>query len=371
MANDYEIGKIKEATQEVVAFFDLFDYPLTSYEIWQYLNVKCELSEVMEVLEPLLNSPLGPSYASSYAEAMADKKASEDKKGGELSEVIKSKNGFYFLKGREKIIKTRLKRYNYTDQKMKRALRVTRLFKVIPWIKMAAVGNIIGAHNLKNVSDIDLFIISEKNRIWITRFFCVLITKLLGLRPKAGREQNKICLSFFISEEGMDLRGLMLKEHFNKQRDCDIASSANAEGALRNDTIKKDIYFIYWLAGLVIIYDSNKVYEKFIRVNSWIKESLPNWQPAGLHYRRNAGKGRSRFYRDTVDMLIGGLESNLKKYQLRKMPLELKGIMNKDTRVVVNDKVLKLHVKDRRGEYLNKFYKLLDSRFRGNDSDEV
>lgn len=295
---------IEKAIVRAVAFFDLFNYPLTSQEIWQYTHVKCDMIDLMRVLKI-------------------------------SSGLIEEKNGFYFLRGRDKIIKTRMERYNFTDKKFKRALKVARIFKLVPWIKMIAVSNIIGAHNLKKESDIDLFIITEPGRVWVTRFFCVVITKILRLRPKEGNARNKICLSFFISVEAMDLRGLMLKDKITDSSAPDIS----------------DIYFIYWLTGLVSIYDANNTYEKFIEANSWIKEYLPNWQPAEVNYRRNAGQGFSWFYRDAVDMIIGGLEKELKKIQLKIMPETLKSIMNKDTRVVVNNQILKLYANDRRAEY--------------------
>jgi len=322
---------------KTVAFFDLFDYPLTSWEVWilGYWDTGILNTRYWNIGN-LLDS-------------------------GGLDSIIESKNGFYYLQGREGIIKTRMARYNYTDRKFKRAMRVAKLFKFIPWIKMIAVGNIIGAHNLKDRSDIDFFIITENKRIWITRFFCAGLMKLLGMRPKEGNEQDKICLSFFVSESAMDLQKLMLgsrsSESFSPvlreglgSGDSDEAKK-NPTSDIRHPTSDNDIYFIYWLAGLALIYDTGGVYEKFIQTNNWIKECLPNWQPMQAAGRRDSGKGFSNFYYDLADLLFGGLEKNVKKLQLKKLPCDLKNLMNKDTRVVINDQVLKLHVKDRREEY--------------------
>jgi hypothetical protein len=227
-------------------------------------------------------------------------------------------------------------RYNYTDKKFKRAVWVAKIFKFIPWIKMIAVGNIIGTHNLKQEGDIDFFIITEKGRIWLSRFFCVLVIKILGMRPNREKTQDKICLSFFASEKDLNLEKLML----NKSRD-------NKEG--------KDFYFIYWLAGLTPIYDRDNAFAEFIENNDWLKNYLPNWQSSEVSHRYDAGQGFFWFYRDVVDMFLAGLERRIKEFQMEIMPRQIKDMMNMDSRVVVNDKIIKLHVNDRREEYLEKF----------------
>ena len=232
---------------------------------------------------------------------------------------------------------------------------------------MIAVGNLIGSHNLKKQGDIDLFIITKKNRAWITRFFCAGFSQLFGLRPTEKNMRDKICLSFFVSEDAMDLRGLML----DNRKDTRCLARHQVSSA-------PDIYFIYWLACLVPIYNKDDTYGKFIKANSWINGYLPNWQSAkvspvkyeksfnGVNFRRDSGKGFSNFYEDFVDLLIGGAEKTVKKIQLEKMPEKLKTAMNKDTRVVVDDDILKLYANDRREEYRRRWKeKLAEIETRG------
>ena len=296
-----EEKNIKKAIVEAIAFFDLFDFPMTAFEVWQNIKIKCELADIIDNLDIVCQTAIP---------------------------LIQEKNGFYFLKNRSEIINTRMARYNYTDKKFKRAIKVARLFKFIPWIKMIAVGNLIGAHNLKKESDIDFFIITKANRVWITRFFCVLITKFLGLRPKPNNNENKICLSFFISEKALNLEKLMLEN---------------------------DIYFYYWLANLTPIYNINNIFAEFIEANSWFKNKLPNLEINTYNFRRDSGKNFSKFYYDIFDLFFGELEGRIKKLQLKIMPAQLKSIMNKDTRVVIDNNILKLHTQDRRTYYLEKY----------------
>lgn len=288
--------ELKEAITEVIAFFDKFDFPLTSFEVWRYLKVKVEYIDVVCLL------------------------TDEEIQG------IGSMNGFYFKIGRVATVETRMRRYNYSNRKFKKALFFSRLFKYIPWIKMIAVGNIIGPNNMRGTGDIDFFIITEKSRIWMTRAFCVLIAKILRARPRLHKTKDTICLSFYISEDNLNLGELTYG--------------------------KKDMYFLFWLACLSPVYDEGKYYENLIDENMWLLNQLPNWKRGIMSDSRRVKARKTVFYHDIIDMLIGGLEPWAKKKQLEIMPEVLARQINHPSKaVVINDKVLKLHVNDRRGEY--------------------
>jgi hypothetical protein len=283
-------AEMKKAIKETIAFFDLFDFPLTEYELWIYLSLKCEFGELLNYInEAEIN------YCS----------------------------GFYYLPGREEIVKTRLRRYNYADQKFKKIMKIIKLFGFMPWIKLAAVGNIMGAHNLKEESDIDLFIITEKNRVWTCRFFCVLLCEALRLRPKKNNFKNKICLSFFVDEENQDLDKFHLKN------------------------IDLDIYFIYWLAGLSPIYEKNGSYKELIDKNKSLEKYLPNWRPVDSSFLRKIqiekkrSLGASGYFFDYIENII-------RRISIFLMNKDLKTAANKKEGVEIGSGVLKLHLKDRR-----------------------
>jgi hypothetical protein len=364
--------EIKEAIVKTVAYFDMFDFPLTGFEIWRNLPVKCKLSEVIGELE---NISQGISQNIAFQEDKIP--LTPFAKGGKCKMGnIESKNGFYFLAGREAIVETRLARYASADRKFKRVLRIMSVYKFIPWIKMAAVSNLMGAHNLREASDIDLFIITEPKRIWLTRFFCVFLAKLLGLRPEPDDNRDKICLSFFVSDEALDLRPLMLDNPILEGKRTQSPLVPLYQGGKYNPpspfawgSNRVDIYFVYWLAGLTPIYENDRVYEKLIQLNGWLKEYLPNWpacaeapareQIRPWSRRRDAGGSPGKFYRDMVDLFFGGLEPWFKKIELKMLPKDLRELMNLDTRVAINDSVLKLHANDRREEYRNRFNNLV------------
>jgi len=284
---------------QTIVFFDLFNHPLTAKEIWQNIGVKCSLEYIENILS-LENLKTIPK--------------------------LSHKDGFYFLRGRDEIIQTRLNRFSFAQRKFKRAKKITKIFSYIPWVRMVAVGNMIGKNNLRDSSDIDLLIVTDKNRIWLARFFCVIIAQALGLRPRKNNTRDKICLSFFMSADNLCLENLMLKN------------------------IPKDLYFIYWFSGLMPIYSTNDIHTKFTQANNWIKKYLPNWQELEIQQAK-----KNKIYNRTLDLFFSSFEKVFKKLQLKIMPQELKELMNKDTRVVVNDSILKLHINDRRIEFWGEY----------------
>ena len=298
MENNDQTLILKEAIVRAIVFFDLFDYPLSPYEIWQYLGQRATLLEVKNILN----------------EGLAG---------------IASANGFYFLGSRQEMLLERQKRYHFSATKFKLARRAVRLFRLVPFIKMIAVSNIIGAHNLRDGSDIDLFIVTSPQRLWLTRLFCAGLAKILGWRPTRDVKRNKICLSFYISSDNLDLKSLKL----------------NSE----------DLYFNYWLAGLVPVYDRHQTYASLIATNSWLKECLPNWQEL---------QANSREQKTNDDQMFAGIlncwEKKTMAWQLKIMPLALKSLVNIDTRVRADDKIIKLYLVDRRREFLEKFSERLD-----------
>lgn len=292
----------KEAiTQEivkVVVFFDMFDFPLTLLEIWQGLAIKCGFEEVREAL-----------------------------RAG--AEGIEEKKGFYFLGGRAGLFEKRLRQYDLEQEKFKIARRSARFLKAISGVKMIAVCN---NFSYKKESDIDLFIITESRRLWLTRFLVTVFVQLLGLRRHGLKIANRLCLSFYASEEALDLNGLRLGED--------------------------DVYFNYWLLDLMPIYDSGNTLERFRQKNQWLKKSLPNAAMPLPVPRYLVEDGRilrpfKRIDRFLWQSFLGGaLEALVRKIQKSKMKRNKKSHMNdKGTGVVISGSVLKFHEHDRREEY--------------------
>ena len=302
---------MKPSEQSIIAtlvYFDIFDYPLTLIELRRFI-----LQLIVE----------GYGYVPSLKEldaAMADSEI--------LRKSIRFKNGFFYLKGKEDNVRKRLERYVLADKKYKAALRVARIISRIPFVRFIGVCNSLAYSNTSKESDIDLVIITRPGGAWWARALSLLFLSLFRLRPGQGDNQDKICLSVFLDEDNLDLRDLRMG--------------------------KRDIDFTYWAANFYPLYDAGGYFERFWRANrSWINESLPAAKPALAHASRTIFHAPA--INKAIEYILLPLTPIIRELQKKKFPNSIRLLVNVDTRVRVQDGLLKFHVNDRRLEHMEKF----------------
>lgn len=297
---------LETAIIKVIAFFDLFEYPLTALEIRGNLSAAPDWGELLAVLDKLIGRvPFSSTVAAE-------------------SPRLEAREGFYFLPGRAETIVTRQKRYNYTRRKLAIARRFTFLFGLFPFVRVVALANFVGSHNLRDGSDIDFFIITSARRLWLSRLYCAGLAKLLNRRPTSRTKRDRLCLSFYISTDHLDIEDLRLS------------------GA--------DPYFDYWRRGLVVLYNKDKTYEKFLAANRLTSDGMSvdaQSLPVGETLSAVAPAWPGRFG--------DWLEKAAKAWQLQILPDALRTAMNNSDGVVVSDAILKLYYRDRRREFLEKY----------------
>ena len=207
----------EKAILKTLLYSNLFDYPLTKEEIYRYL---IGLKTTEKDLYSVFKSPELP---------------------------VQSKAGFFFLSGKTNLINKRKRREKISSGKLKKAEKIIRKIAVIPTIKLVGISGALAMKNSEKEDDIDIFIISEKNLVWLTRLFVVLQLILLGVyRTKNSRNnQDKICLNFLLGEERIGLD-------------------------------EKNLFTAHEVAQLIPVFDRGNTYQRFLAANNWIKEYLPN-----------------------------------------------------------------------------------------------
>ncbi len=297
MPTDLELSILK-----TICWFSVFQYPVTSFEIWKWLFLPARPYDLFEVSRCLETSAW-------------------------LATRIRAKDGhFHALLGDAFIeyVTTRQKRYLDAVKKFKKVRRASHFFHALSSVRGVAVVNSMAFWNTTETSDMDLFVVTKNYSIWSTRFWMVVPFILLGSRPDAHNESNDpFCFSFFADTSELKMQHLSLDE--------------------------KDYYFAFWLKSLVPVFDRDAVFVQLAEQNKWVDRLLPNAKMRVAHHLHKP-QHVPAFIRH-----LGFVEPLYRRLQHKRFPESIQSIANKDSRVVINDHILKFHDNDRREQFRQEF----------------
>lgn len=192
----------------------------------------------------------------------------------------------------------------------KKVLKYIKPISKIPCIKGVFVCNSLSMNATNENSDIDLFIVSSNNRLWIVRILTTLYFQLLGNRRTSNKIKNNFCLSFYSTEKGVS--------EFNSIK------------------IEDDIYLFYWVYYLKTIVDKNDIYKKLL--SSFNIESVnPDFDKYKIN-TKNKNSFKNNKFLDFIECL-------LKKLFIKKTINHKKRLEN-PWGVIINDDMLKFHDND-------------------------
>ncbi|MCL5795411.1 MAG: hypothetical protein M1338_03565 [Patescibacteria group bacterium] len=252
-----------------------------------------------------------------------------------VERLVREKNQYYFLPGADfNLYKKQIPIIQKNWQKARFAAKILRF---IPFIRMAAVINSLSFNVISKNSDIDLFIITAPNRLYIARSFAILILKLLGLYKNKKNYRGKLCLGFYITESNLNLEKIALKPF--------------------------DPYFYFWLVSLTPLWGI-KVYRKFLAKNRWINKYFANFSAqAKLNLSADKIVAQNSSWVQKIKEVIfigflGDFWENILSSIHIKHTWNLAENHSKSSTTIAYKNILKLHAKDRRLEYKNKFISL-------------
>ncbi len=286
---------LEQSIFKVLAYHAYNSFPITSSEIWKW----CDSSESsLNLIDETLTSS---EWLRSNGMRVSD--------------------GFYGLGPIDDWKNNRINRVTDALRKSRRATNFIKFASILPWVKMVAICNSLAYSFTNHQSDIDLFIVTKRGRIWSTRLILTGVLSVLRLRPGEGK-RDPICLSFFVTEDALDLSSLKI--------------GAN------------DPYLTMWLSTLTPVIDCNDILAKLHATNRWIRPSLPRSQPID-----RASAYCVKHHLSLPD--ISFLERFAERFQRSHFPQTIRSMMNLDSRVVVTDSMLKFHENDRRQMILDAF----------------
>lgn len=263
-------SRIAKNILRTIIYYDILNYPLTSFEIWKYLTVaegnatekdKCAVGDVFDTLG-----------------------------NKEIKKHVDDFQGFYFLRGRRDLVERRIQNGKNSIAKFKIAERAAWWLRFVPFVRMVAVTGTVAMKNPERDSDIDFLVGLEKGRIFTGRLLVTLVVHLLGRRRYGQKIKNRICLNYFIATGSLGIK-------------------------------KKDLFAAneYSFAYPILGFD---VYKRFGEVNiEWIKKFKSNFQYGDSKSIRGETSNKfQRVFESLINLFWGDrIESWLKEKQVEKI----------------------------------------------------
>lgn len=202
---------IKKDILATLTYFDLFNYPLRKNEIFTFLSHYDNYYEFEKALSTMTNDldicKMGEFYSLHDDVAIAARRS----RGNEKAALM-----------------------------LRKAEQAANIISAFPFVKGVAVSGSLSKYFADENTDIDFFIITAANRLWISRTLLHCFKKLTYL----FKMQDLFCMNYFIDE---------------------------AEPVI----LEKNIYTAMEVATILPL-RGNGVFDLFFKENNWTKNFFPN-----------------------------------------------------------------------------------------------
>ena len=166
------LSPLERACVETVAYADVFDCALTEPELHRYLvGVEADRAAVRTAL------------------------ASDRVAGGFLHQT----GAYVTLAGREQLVERRRACAEHGARLWPQAARYGALLARLPFVRLVAVSGALAVDNAGVNGDIDYFIVTEPDRLWLCRGL------VIGVVRWAARRGITLCPNYFLSERALAL----------------------------------------------------------------------------------------------------------------------------------------------------------------------
>lgn len=282
---------VKQSVLATLAYFELFQVPLTRSELSEQLFFVAPDEQKIDIY--LKESPL-----------------------------IQVKEGYFSIQGDVNFYDRFFEQRNRAQGYWKKVRRYQWLFSLCPFVRLVCVANRLPLGVATENSDVDLFVVTAQGRLFLARLCLTLLTQVLGLRRHGKKVKGRFCLSFYVSEEGLDLRPLALEPY--------------------------DLYLAYWLKTLQPISGDYALYEALMyHHQSWLNRYFKTVRLQKRFYRK--AKAWQLHLQKTLEHWLNKdhWEERTKRSQLRRAR-EKYFLLRDKSGTVLSETMLKFHDDDQR-----------------------
>lgn len=284
-------------TLKTILYFSIFDYPITRDEIFKFSNSK-DINEIDKEISDLLNK-----------------------------QIIFKIEEFYLKTNSPLHIRRRLAGNKMAKDIMQKAIRVSKKIASFPYVNGVALSGSISKGYFDHNDDIDFFIITNPNRLWIARTFLIIYKKIFLLNSK-----KYFCVNYFISSNNLKI------EEENK-------------------------FTAMELVTLLPIYGQT-VFSEFVNKNQWASNYFPNKNiEENFKYVKDIQKSKTiRFIEFIFNTWLGDfLEHLFRKITLKKWRMKFKKLSEEDFKIAM--KTTKSVSKHHPQNFQKKVIKLLNKSY--------
>lgn len=180
----------------------------------------------------------------------------------------------------------------------------------IPEISDVFLVNSYALGALKPSSDIDLLVITHPRLLWLARLKLTFALEKAGLRRKPGQVEDRFCLSFFVTNDALDMSRIALHD---------------------------DIYLAYWTAQVQSLLQVTST--AWTEQNRWLTPLFPNRPQSSLP---------TPPHQQLPFLPIRSLLNHLVRLPMKARSEAKARTLGPESSIVISDQMLKFHNSDRR-----------------------
>ena len=165
--------QLRSSILKVVAYFDLFSHPVSAEEILFFLDTRTEEYPVRKEIEALVKE-----------------------------RCLFRTGQFYSLQNDPALAEKRNRKRQHADELLPIAEKGARFLFQFPFVRGVCISGSLSKRSADENADIDYFIITSANRLWIARTLMHLFKKLTYLRG----HQHRYCMNYYVDEEAVEIR---------------------------------------------------------------------------------------------------------------------------------------------------------------------
>lgn len=207
-------------------YFAIFEYPLTFEEILRFSHQKVVDYDLQRIVNRMVER-----------------------------EMLFSTQEYYMLRPDSRWIEKRIENNRRAKIFKKRARWMTGVIRQFPFVKAVFLSGALSKDVMPKDGDIDYFIVTKHNRLWIARTLLILFKKIFLLNS-----HKYFCLNYFIDEGHLEIE-------------------------------EKNRFTATEIITLIPVYNE-QTFVEFLQKNRWITDYFPNFKiphDSGLKTRKSRG----------------------------------------------------------------------------------